>query len=208
MVTRDTPAHKLCAEWGVQVEQPLFGKRGEWYGRLTRFPAALVDPNGYLYLESPESLNIPGIKIGKQINVQKGGISGLPGYVRMTGDAVERVVYQRDFDEELKKSKKLAKEARMNRICNAEKNPVKVRVVQTMYKRSPDVVAEVLERAAGICEACERPAPFNRKIDNSPYLEVHHLTALSEGGEDTLENTIAVCPNCHRRYHYGKLDNE
>jgi len=26
---------------------------------------------------------------------------------------------------------------------------------------------------------------------------------LSEGGEDTLENAIALCPNCHRKMHYG-----
>jgi 5-methylcytosine-specific restriction protein A len=26
---------------------------------------------------------------------------------------------------------------------------------------------------------------------------------LSTGGEDTLENAIALCPNCHRRAHFG-----
>ncbi len=26
---------------------------------------------------------------------------------------------------------------------------------------------------------------------------------LSEGGEDTVENAMAVCPNCHMELHYG-----
>jgi 5-methylcytosine-specific restriction protein A len=36
-------------------------------------------------------------------------------------------------------------------------------------------------------------------------LEVHHKKQLSEGGEDTVENAIALCPNCHREAHYGDL---
>jgi 5-methylcytosine-specific restriction protein A len=71
------------------------------------------------------------------------------------------------------------------------------------FKRNPDVVVETLSRANGVCEKCNKNAPFLRKKDKTPYLEVHHKTMLSNGGEDTLENTIAVCPNCHRELHYG-----
>ena len=123
------------------------------------------------------------------------------------GVITEKEQFQEEFEHAIEKSKKLTKEARMNRILNADRNPAQIRVAQTIFKRNPDVVAEVLERADGICEACKNPAPFIRKSDNSPYLEVHHIKALSDGGEDTLENTIALCPNCHRRYHYGKADN-
>jgi len=35
-------------------------------------------------------------------------------------------------------------------------------------------------------------------------LEVHHKVPLAEGGDDTVENAIALCPNCHRHAHYGK----
>jgi 5-methylcytosine-specific restriction protein A len=61
----------------------------------------------------------------------------------------------------------------------------------------------VLERASGICEQCNEDAPFKRKKDGTPYLEVHHRIPLSEGGFDTVGNAIAVCPNCHRELHYG-----
>ena len=39
--------------------------------------------------------------------------------------------------------------------------------------------------------------------NKEPFLEVHHVKSLSDGGEDTLDNVIALCPNCHREKHYG-----
>jgi 5-methylcytosine-specific restriction protein A len=32
-------------------------------------------------------------------------------------------------------------------------------------------------------------------------LECHHVVWLAEGGDDHIENTVALCPNCHRRMH-------
>lgn len=58
-------------------------------------------------------------------------------------------------------------------------------------------------RANGYCEGCENPAPFIRPSDGTPYLEVHHIVPLAEDGEDTVENAIALCPNCHREVHFG-----
>lgn len=62
---------------------------------------------------------------------------------------------------------------------------------------------KVLRRANGVCEQCGDKAPFIRRSDNIPYLEVHHKVMLSEGGEDTVVNAHALCPNCHREVHYG-----
>ncbi len=73
-----------------------------------------------------------------------------------------------------------------------------------VFKRNPDVIVEVLLRAIGVCEKCKTTAPFNRATDGSPYLEVHHLKRLANGGEDTVANAIAVCPNCHKELHFGK----
>ena len=36
-------------------------------------------------------------------------------------------------------------------------------------------------------------------------LEIHHLISVSEKGGNTPENLIALCPNCHRLYHIGKI---
>jgi 5-methylcytosine-specific restriction protein A len=32
---------------------------------------------------------------------------------------------------------------------------------------------------------------------------VHHRIPLAKGGEDSVDNAVAVCPNCHRKGHYG-----
>ena len=52
----------------------------------------------------------------------------------------------------------------------------------------------------GICELCGSKAPFNDKNGN-PYLEIHHIQWLSKGGRPVPENTVALCPNCHRKVH-------
>ncbi|MED3822084.1 HNH endonuclease, partial [Priestia aryabhattai] len=54
--------------------------------------------------------------------------------------------------------------------------------------------------AQGICQLCDKEAPFLDKQGN-PFLEVHHINYLSNGGEDKIDNVVALCPNCHRRIH-------
>ena len=92
-----------------------------------------------------------------------------------------------------------ARRARLKIACRVPKQVVRV-VVE--FARNPDVVAEVLHRANGNCEACENPAPFLRR-DGRPYLEVHHKVQLAHNGEDCVANSIALCANCHRQSHYG-----
>lgn len=94
--------------------------------------------------------------------------------------------------------------ARAARLAKAPQKPKSLRVQQTViFDRNPDVVAEVLSQANGLCAVCKSTAPFLRKKDRTPYLEVHHKVQLAHGGDDTVENAIAVCPNCHRQAHYG-----
>ena len=70
-----------------------------------------------------------------------------------------------------------------------------------VFERSRYVRLLALRLANGICAGCRKPAPFNRKANGQPYLEVHHKTPLSRKGEDREENTEALCPNCHRQRH-------
>lgn len=72
----------------------------------------------------------------------------------------------------------------------------------TQYLRDSSVKAWVLRQANGVCECCNRQAPF-LGVDGLPYLEVHHVRKLAENGSDTTSNAVAVCPNCHRELHYG-----
>lgn len=93
---------------------------------------------------------------------------------------------------------------RMARLAlKGQSLPKKVAVTSTAFLRDPDVVAEALLRASGRCEECASPAPFLRKTDGQPYLEVHHKIPLASGGRDTMDNVLALCPNCHRKAHFG-----
>lgn len=121
-------------------------------------------------------------------------------------DAVALAKLQRVEAEELTRASADSGEARRRRIAEAPRKPPRIRVFSYAYKRNPDIVAEALARANGHCESCRLPAPFRRASDGSPYLEVHHRISLSDGGEDTLENVIAICPNCHRAIHHGQAD--
>ncbi len=111
--------------------------------------------------------------------------------------------FQNEFEEELTKSKKRNSLDRKARLRKAGKIPKKIKVSRIEFYRNPDVVVEVLERAGKYCEQCKFEAPFTRAKDGTPYLEVHHKKQLAHGGEDTVKNAIALCPNCHRKQHYG-----
>ncbi|OLF53413.1 HNH endonuclease signature motif containing protein [Pseudomonas chlororaphis] len=70
----------------------------------------------------------------------------------------------------------------------------------TQHQRSLWVAEHAKRRSKGVCELCQEPAPFVKK-DGTPFLETHHIVWLIKGGADTVENTAALCPNCHRKMH-------
>jgi 5-methylcytosine-specific restriction protein A len=74
-----------------------------------------------------------------------------------------------------------------------------------LARRAEAIKRYALLRANGECEACKQSAPFQAKA--GPFLEVHHVFRLADGGPDHPASVIALCPNCHRRAHYS-LDAE
>ncbi len=79
--------------------------------------------------------------------------------------------------------------------------------IVTSYDRNIYVSEYTKLRANGKCELCEEPAPFINK-EGEPYLETHHIIWLSKGGKDSINNTVALCPNCHRRMHSLNLKSD
>lgn len=99
--------------------------------------------------------------------------------------------------------KGLSDEQLADKLSSLNKTARKKRVSSVKYERNPYVRIAVLRRAKGVCELCFNPAPFLAKKDNEPFMEVHHKQPLSLNGNDVVENCKAVCPNCHRKEHYG-----
>lgn len=111
---------------------------------------------------------------------------------------------ENSLQKDLIKAQKLSQKQRQNQLKKSNPKPERIITSQVAFKRNPYVIIEVLERANGICEKCFKHAPFKRDNGNTPYLEVHHIIPLSDNGDDTVENAIALCPNCHRHAHHGK----
>lgn len=134
-------------------------------------------------------------------------VNALPKWVDESKESVIADEYNKSINSEIEKSSQDSDQTINNRLKAASKIPEKIQIIQRGFRRNADVITTVLKRANGVCEKCNQNAPFKRAKDNSPYLEVHHIVMLSEDGEDTVDNAIAVCPNCHKELHYGKRKN-
>ncbi len=130
-------------------------------------------------------------------------VKELPKWVGSLPETAVDEELNQDIEQQISKSLKSTHESRTQRLEAAPKHPEPIQILSKGFKRNADVIAEVLLRANGRCENCEKEAPFKRAKDGTPYLEVHHKVMLSQGGEDTVENAIATCPNCHRELHFG-----
>ena len=54
---------------------------------------------------------------------------------------------------------------------------------------------EILDRDAWKCKHCKY----------RQNLHVHHIVYRSQGGEDTPENLVTLCSQCHEAIHNGNL---
>lgn len=106
-------------------------------------------------------------------------------------------------EKEEKEARKLTITELKKKITNVFSVPEQTQITSFKYKRNPYVVEYTKRIANGTCQDCKQPAPFLNKTTKEPFLEIHHITPLAEGGMDTIENTIAICPNCHRKRHFG-----
>lgn len=75
--------------------------------------------------------------------------------------------------------------------------------LQSYMQRSVAVRRYALVRAHGVCERCAQKAPF-LTATGAPFLEVHHINRLTDGGPDRIDAVAALCPNCHREAHFGQ----
>lgn len=118
------------------------------------------------------------------------------GAIPVLSDTQARIIEQT----QAAKAKRLPTEELKARAKRAKTKPA-LRIAQTTSYVRDAAVAEYAKRLAkGHCDLCEKAAPFHNK-QKEAYLECHHIVWLAKGGDDTVENTVALCPNCHRKMH-------
>jgi 5-methylcytosine-specific restriction protein A len=102
-------------------------------------------------------------------------------------------------------SDKLLDELRKIALSELPKSSSKKEIKTSVTIRSEAIKIYALKRAGGICEGCGNHAPFSSR--DGPFLEVHHIDRMADGGPDQPKNVAALCPNCHRRVHHA-IDGE
>lgn len=70
------------------------------------------------------------------------------------------------------------------------------------FARNRGWVREAREKFGGYCLYPSCSNTFN-KPDNRPYIEVHHIVSLCEGGEDAVWNLAVVCAHHHKMAHFS-----
>lgn len=90
---------------------------------------------------------------------------------------------------------------------NERKNTRELGKEQTVYARVNfplEEINKIHERADNKCEFCECQT-FEKK-NGEMYFEIHHIVHYSDGGENSAKNCVLLCPNCHRKIHFGKKE--
>ena len=113
---------------------------------------------------------------------------------------IKKEIIAQNEQAKIRKIKKLDDNSLLSLAKKGNSRPGTRNVTSVQYERNLAVVEYAKRMANGVCQLCQEDAPF-LDLNKKPYLETHHIVWLSNGGEDTIENTIALCPNCHKKMH-------
>lgn len=186
---------QLAREWGVEVKHAHYGADGRWFHQLRAFPGALFDPNGYILFETEEGYRSAlGVQIKQDINVH-GGISSLPGYVRVMREGTiqlppptERTTYEG------------AQAAKTKFLEGTLKE-----VVLTRPERDPTARAACIAHYGLRCSVCTLLFQERYGVLGKRFIHVHHLRPIADLKEeqivDPIQDLRPVCPNCHAMLH-------
>lgn len=181
----------LSRKWNVPAKQAHYSKTGNWYHRLTSFPSALFDPNGYLFFKTEEDyLSCQSLRINQDIWVSR-CISSDPAYVQILIDGSEYIPEKDTVD-----------------YTNSEKvyfegTPVSVSL--TIHERDINARAECLKKHGYLCAVCSFDFHKTYGTIGIDMIHVHHLNPVSSFTAKRAINPIndlrPVCPNCHAIIH-------
>jgi|GEM_PF-878018 len=122
-------------------------------------------------------------------------------------EALNKQLLDNIFETKVKKAKRLPLDKLRDKAREAKKKVGQRKTISNYIYRDPNVSLFVKLRANGVCDLCDKPAPFILK-NKEPYLESHHVLHLSKTGEEGIHNAVALCPNCHRKMHSLNMSND
>jgi len=161
----------------------LYSKTGTWYNHLRRFPATLIDAQGYIYFATEEAYRShQEIRIGEKVNIAV-GIAALPGYQAFTIKELAHIAQHiaRPLDQMLVPTNEATLRTKRE-LDVLVRNQQHVDAIKKLYKNTCQVCGLRLQIRSG-----------------KYYSEVHHIKPLGQlhNGPDSPDNMLCVCPNHH-----------
>lgn len=121
----------------------------------------------------------------------------------------EKIILEKNiiYIQEISLEDAAKKDSERNKIYDKKNDMYETIKRKKPNKRSEYINKYIKKLANKMCSFCKRSTfdvnseMFDYKI-HIPELQVHHVKPLSESqANDTIENCIALCPDCHRREH-------
>lgn len=93
-----------------------------------------------------------------------------------------------------------------NRIIECENDKSeKISINGKTYKRHNYLMVQIKKYRNYKCQFCSTQI---LKSNGGYYIEACHIKAKAEGGKDSLDNILILCPNCHKLFDYGHREDE
>ena len=162
----------------------------------------VFEPRKYTYIGEVELADKPYQEKQKDLGGKDRRVWIFP--LKLKDNSMPPPISKDTLDDLISKKENFVKQLSDKELIERAKDSISIPgerlVTARQYERNPYISELAKRRAKGVCQLCKKEAPFKNK-NGEPYLETHHIKPLSKSGEDTIENTVALCPNCHRRLH-------
>jgi hypothetical protein len=211
VITSDGPISRLptskVAEIAVTIGRPVTGL----YNKIMNFRA--IDPTDM-------RAGLPGTSnadrtIWPMFARPDGSIDAqavTAEYVRLWTEVSERPDFHIDLKHAHAEAAKLSRSSDLAalmaqwaiRQAHRKPKPSAIQSKSIVYERDPLVTAIALVRSQQKCEVAECEIPLFLSPEGVPFLEVHHIQPLAQGGTDTPDNVACLCPSHHREVHHGQ----
>jgi 5-methylcytosine-specific restriction enzyme A len=167
----------LRSLWGIPAEHVLYSHDGTWYHQLVSFPGALCDSEGYVLFPTERDFrDNPFLRIKKDVGCPT-GIQAIPHYVRCDSQTANDINPASQPDRVLQRISRIIRDTAMSSE------------LKLLYDHS--------------CQLCGTQLTVCGRY----YSEAHHIRPLGRphDGNDTRDNLLCVCPNCHVLLDYAAI---
>lgn len=201
--------------WNVGAKHALYRKDGKWYHKLTEFPGALFDANGYIVFKSEKDYRENDhLQIKQDLHIAN-GISSIPGYIRISEKSqvqafshnLKKTIGHRRINPNVPPNMEIFNNDESLKAFDLPKGKEELTRVLMQIKR---IIRDTkISRSVKIihnyrCQICGHTIDLG---DGNFYAEAHHIKPLGNkhNGPDIVENVMCVCPNHHVLLDYGAI---